>query len=174
MKGWLILFVLVMGIAIGVSAVLLGPDYIQPYLPQSLRGKAVTVEGSVVEKQRKDSELLLTINTPQGALLATVRKKVAEVQLLVDKGDTVELVLKQYEPFIMDPEIKRVRKEQTRPTPEKPEVEAMTPQSVEEKPLKEETLPPAKEKVQTRMNAPAPTEEKAAIENAPAEAKPKE
>jgi hypothetical protein len=172
MKGWLILFVLVVGIAIGVSAVLLGPDFIGPYLPQALRGEAVTVEGSVVEKQRKDSELLLTINTPQGALLATVRKKVTEVQLLVDKGDTVELVLRKYEPFIMDPKIKRVRKGEARPATEKPEGEALTPQPLEEKPLKEETVPPVKEKVQTRMKAPAPTEEKAAIENAPAGVKP--
>jgi small basic protein len=163
MKGWLILFVLLVGIALGVSAALLGPDFIDPYLPQALRREAVTVEGSVVEKQRKDSELLLTINTPQGAILATVKKKVTEVQLLVDKGDIVELVLRKYEPFVMDPKIKRVRKGEARPMPE----EALTPQPPAEKPLVEETAPSAKEKVQTRMKLQAPVEEKAVIENAP-------
>lgn len=177
MKGWLILFVLIVGIALGAGGALFGPDFVEPYLPQAFRGKPVTVEGSVVEKQRKGPELLLTINTPQGALLATMSKRVPEVELLVNKGDSVELVLKKYEPFIKDPKIKRVRKGVARPAAEMPEEEVAAPQPLFEKTVKPEKTPPVPEKPESpeipesmqQMEAepPAKVEEEAGIKNTP-------
>ncbi|MBI2369318.1 MAG: hypothetical protein HYV08_03620 [Deltaproteobacteria bacterium] len=62
-------------------------------------------------KQREEDRLLLTVLTPRGAILATFRQKVAEIDLLVDVGDTLTLGLPRYEPFLADPRIERVRKE---------------------------------------------------------------
>lgn len=103
--------VFIAGIIAGIMIVFVAPDLIRSYLPETIKGKTITVEGTVVAKQRKQDWILLTISTPQGAILATFKKKVQEIELLVEEGDNVEFVLKRYEPFIDDPPIKRVRKE---------------------------------------------------------------
>ena len=43
-------------------------------------------------------------------LLATFKKKVAEISLLIEEGDTVTLNIQTYQPFADDPPVMRVRK----------------------------------------------------------------
>lgn len=54
--------------------------------------------------------MLLTVSTPQGALLATFTQQLSEIDLLVEERDEVTLGLAQYAPFIHDPVIKGVMK----------------------------------------------------------------
>lgn len=152
MKAWLLLLILVIGVALGVSGTYLAPDYILPYLPEVLKGKSVTVEGKVIEKELKQASLLLTINTNQGALLATFKKKVEQIGLLVNKGDIIEFVIRKYEPFVEDPVIRRVKKGETQPGIQPEQTVIIPPKPTDEVPLPEkpEESPP-----------PAPVEEKA-------------
>lgn len=106
-RGFL-LFLL--GLAVGVAGALLAPRYLGPYLPAAIRGDGERVEGEVLGKLRDGERLLLTVETPQGAVLATFRERVAEIDLLVEEGDSVALGLGRYRPFIEDPEVEGVRK----------------------------------------------------------------
>ncbi|MDA8099017.1 MAG: hypothetical protein M0042_05270 [Nitrospiraceae bacterium] len=67
---------------------------------------------------KKENALLLTVETPEGVLLATFSKKVDEINLLVNVRDAVEFSLPKYLPFIDDPKIIRVERER------RPEAEA--------------------------------------------------
>ena len=118
MKTWLIVLILLVGIALGVAGTIVAPDVAGPYLPEGFRvPKAETIDGEVVRKQREGVRLLLTVQTSQGAVLATFKKKVAEIDLLIQQGDTVTLALSRYEPFVEDPAIERVRKQEPTPRP---------------------------------------------------------
>jgi hypothetical protein len=76
-------------------------------------------------KQKKETVLLLTVNTPEGALLATFTKKVDEISLLVNEKDVIEFMLPMYAPLIDDPKIIRIVKEQqASPAPAPPAVPA--------------------------------------------------
>jgi hypothetical protein len=99
-----------------------GSDLLAPYLPESLRASEEAVAGLVTAKERQDDKLLLTVDSPSGALLATFSKKVAEISLLVDEGDSVTLAVHLVEPFVNDPAIRQVHKARRRqssasPTP---------------------------------------------------------
>jgi hypothetical protein len=96
------------GVVLGVLAAVYLPGYVRPYLPDWLLGKQTIVAGTVTAKQRKEGVLLLTVSTEQGAVLATITRKVDEVDLLVGVGNTLEFSLKTYSPFIEDPRIARV------------------------------------------------------------------
>ncbi len=118
MKTRLIVLILLVGIALGVVGTIFGPDVAGPYLPEAFRGKKVaTIDGEVVRKLREGERLLLTVQTSQGSVLATFKKKVAEIDLLVQQGDTVTLALSRYEPFVDEPAIERVRKQEPTPRP---------------------------------------------------------
>ena len=118
MKPWLIFFILSVGIALGVIGTIFAPDVAGPYLPGAFGvKKAETIDGEVVRKLREADRLLLTVQTTQGSVLATFKKKVAEIDLLVQQGDTVTLALSRYEPFVEDPVIERVRKQEPTPRP---------------------------------------------------------
>ena len=104
------LTMLIFGIAVGAVGTVYLPGAVRPYLPDALVGGRVTVRGVVVTKEKKPAALLLTVNTPQGALLATFTRNAEETGLLVGPGDAVELRIKGYEPFIEDPKILRVVK----------------------------------------------------------------
>jgi hypothetical protein len=111
MKVTTLFLILLVGIALGVGGMIFAPDMVDPYLPDAFRAKkAETVEGEVVRKVREGDHLLLTVQTSQGTVLATFRKKMAEIDLLVQQGDAVTLALSRYEPFVTDPAIERVRK----------------------------------------------------------------
>ena len=123
MKTWIIVLTLLIGVALGVSGTILAPKLAGPYLPESFQAKTEVVEGEVDRKLREQDRLLLTVQTSQGTVLATFKQKVAEIDLLVQKGDTVTLALRRYEPFVEDPAIERVRKLQ----PTKPEAAKQEP-----------------------------------------------
>ena len=118
MKAWPFFLTILAGIALGVVGTVFAPDMAGPYLPEAFRvKKAETVDGEVVRKLREGERLLLTVQTSQGSVLATFKKKVAEIDLLVQQGDTVTLALSRYEPFVEDPTIERVRKLESTPRP---------------------------------------------------------
>ena len=109
------MFPFIAGLALGILATVYLPSYIKPYLPQWIAGKMVAVKGTVAAKQKKDKELLLTVNTADGVLLATFKRKVDEINLLINANDSIEFNLPKYMPFIEDPKIIRVVKEQPAP-----------------------------------------------------------
>ncbi len=111
MNRWLILVAFALGLGVGVAGTLLGPRFAGPYLPEVIRGKTELVEGIVARKQQEPDRLLLTVVSERGAILATFRKKIAEINLLVEEGDTVTLALSGYRPFVDDPRLERVRKQ---------------------------------------------------------------
>ena len=118
MKTQVIVLILLIGIGLGVVGTIFGPDVAGPYLPETFRGKkAETIDGEVVRKLREADRLLLTVQTSQGSFLVTFKKKVAEIDLLVQQGDTVTLSLSRYEPFVEEPAILRVRKQEPTPRP---------------------------------------------------------
>ena len=108
MKAKLLTFLL--GLVLGVLGAIFVPRLLEPLLPAGLRASSESVEGTVIRRQRDEQRLLLTINTPQGAALATFTEKVAEIDLLVEEGDAVTLDLGTYEPFVDNPLIRAVRK----------------------------------------------------------------
>lgn len=112
MKGTVIVLILLIGISIGVGGTIFGPELASPYLPDSFRiKKTETVAGEVVRKQREGDRLLLTVQTSQGTVLATFKRKVAEIDLLVQQGDALTMSVSRYAPFVEDPAIERVRKQ---------------------------------------------------------------
>jgi len=110
MMRWLFIVTFFVGLVLGIGGTYFAPDLLGPYLPSIFQRKGELVQGNVVAEQEKVPWLLLTINTPQGAILATFKKKVDEIALLVEVGDQIELFLRKYEPFVEDPRINRVRK----------------------------------------------------------------
>ena len=112
MQGTVVFLILLIGISIGVGGAIFGPDLASPYLPDSFRiKKTETVAGEVVRKQREGDRLLLTVQTSQGTVLATFKRKVAEIDLLVQQGDALTMAVSRYAPFVEDPAIERVRKQ---------------------------------------------------------------
>jgi len=112
--------VFLLGVALGVAGTIILPDLLAPYLPQSLRGSEEAVAGLVTAKERQDDKLLLTVDSPSGAVLATFSKKVAEISLLVDEGDSVTLAVRLAEPFVNDPTIRQVQKARRVPSSASP------------------------------------------------------
>lgn len=106
-KG-LLLFAI--GFVLGVVAVIVARPFVSDSLPQAVGGKRESVAGPVAAKQQKGDRLLLTVNTGAGAILATFTRKVDEINLLVERGDTVTLKIAGYQPFLENPEISRVGK----------------------------------------------------------------
>ena len=118
MRGWLILSVtLVIGIALGIGAAIRGPAFVAPYWPKAVNGASARIVGQVVRKQRDGNRLLVKINTAQGPVLTIFTQKVADLDVLLDPGDTVTLVTSGgYETFVNDPTLEGVRST-TRPEP---------------------------------------------------------
>jgi hypothetical protein len=100
----------VAGLVLGAVLMALARPFLGARFPEAVGGKRETVEGPVAAKQRKGDRLLLTVVTPAGAVLGTFKKRVEEIDLLVETGDTVALAIAGYEPFLQDPEITRVAK----------------------------------------------------------------
>src|SRR5208337_1923740 len=100
------------GSILGILCTIYLPSYVQPYLPESMMANEFVVKGTVTAKEKKGDALLLTVSTPEGVLLATFKKKADEVSLLINEKDEVQFTLPKYLPFIDDPKIIRVAKEQ--------------------------------------------------------------
>jgi len=111
LRGFLNSFVsLFIGFVVGVAVMVIKPDLIQRALPFNIKRNIRTVEGKVIAKGQKGKKLLITVDTPEGVVLVTFTRKIAEINLLVEKGDIIALGLSEYEPFVTDPILKRVRK----------------------------------------------------------------
>ena len=52
----------------------------------------------------------MTVTTAHGTILATFKKQVPEIDLLVEERDSVTLDVRQYEPFVNDPPVLKVDK----------------------------------------------------------------
>ena len=100
------------GLVLGILGTIFLPNVVRPYIPEWATGPTIVVKGTVVAKQKKEKVLLLTVNTAEGMLLATFSTKVDEINLLINEKDTIEFTLPKYTPFIDDPKIIRVVKEQ--------------------------------------------------------------
>ena len=104
------LFLLLIGFALGAVTVLLLPGNLSSRLPKALGGSKEMVSGTVVAKKSGSDELLLTVETAGGALLATFNQRIREIDLLVEEGDVLTLRLARSEPFVEDPIIEKVMK----------------------------------------------------------------
>ena len=110
MRGWLILIcTFLVGAAVGVGLANRGPALIAPYLPKAVSGPGEHIEGQVIRKQRDGNRLLVKISTAQGPMLVTFTQKVADLDVLLDAGDTVTLVTAGYATFVDDPILERVK-----------------------------------------------------------------
>jgi hypothetical protein len=107
---WTLVAIFLAGVAVGVVAALFGPRWADPYLPAGLRSPTALIEGDVVRELREADRLLFTVLTPEGAVLATFKERVTEIEQLVDEGDRITLALQHYAPFVENPDIARVRK----------------------------------------------------------------
>src|SRR5499427_7896312 len=111
MRGGTILIVtLLVGAGLGVAGTVYLPPMVDPYLPPQLRLRARVVEGQAVGRQREPNRLLLKIQTETGVILATYTERVAEVDLLVEPGDTIALELRNTEPVVDEPPIEGVKR----------------------------------------------------------------
>ena len=110
MRGWVILIsTFLVGAVVGVGLANRGPALIAPYLPKAVSGPGERIEGQVVRKQRDGNRLLVKISTAQGPMLVTFTQKVADLDVLLDAGDTVTLVTPGYATFVDDPILERVK-----------------------------------------------------------------
>ena len=111
MRGWLILVAtLLTGIILGIGAAAMGPAVVAPYLPKSMSGQGERMQAEVLRKQRDANRLLLKVGTAQGPMLVTFTQKVAELDLLLEPGDTVTLITSGYATFVDDPSLDRVQR----------------------------------------------------------------
>src|SRR5438876_12146451 len=121
MRGWVILIgTFVIGIVVGFGAANQGPALIGPYFPKAGSGSGEHIEGQVVRKQRDGNRLLVKITTAQGPMLVTFTQKVADLDVLLDTGDTVTLVTAGYATFVDDPALERVTEPTRVPAPSLP------------------------------------------------------
>jgi hypothetical protein len=72
--------------------------------------QGVRIEGEVLGKQREANRLLLKVSTAQGPMLVTFTQKVAELDLLLEPGDTVTLLTPGYTTFVDDPTLDHVKR----------------------------------------------------------------
>ncbi len=107
MSGPLVM-ALVVGLGAGIAGTIIGPGLVRPRLPQALVGEAVSLSGVVRTKQTETDRLLLIMLTADGTILATFTERLAEIELLIQEGDSLTLELRQYAPFVDDPTIARV------------------------------------------------------------------
>ena len=120
MRGWSILIAtLLIGIVLGIGVATRGPAFVAPYLPKTVSGASARIVGQVVRKQRDGNRLLVKVDTAQGPLLAIFTQKVADLDVLLDPGDTVTLVTSAgYETFVNDPTLDSLKSPgRAEPTP---------------------------------------------------------
>jgi len=148
MKLWILLLIFLLGLGLGLGLPSLAPQYLDSYFPKIMKPSTQEVKGVVVRKQANPNRLLLTISSKEGALLATFQKKITEISLLVDEGDTVTLAVKEYAPFVTDPPILRVNKPEAG-SPEPPTSGDSDPpdpgHTIEPESITEESLPTIQE-----------------------------
>lgn len=102
-RGLFVMFVL--GVAVGVTAAIVGPRVVEPYVPAAIGGDNELLRGIVRTKEFERDRLLLTIPTGKGTILATFTENAPEINMLVLEGDSVTLALSEYTPFAENPSI---------------------------------------------------------------------
>ena len=118
MRGWVILLgTFLVGVAVGIGAANRGPALVAPYLPKAVSGVGKQIEGQVVRKQRDGNRLLVKITTAQGPMLVTFTQKAADLDVLLDNGDTLTLATPGYATFVDDPIVEHVRTAARAPSP---------------------------------------------------------
>jgi hypothetical protein len=118
----------ILGLILGILCTIYLPKYVQPYLPESMLVKETKIKGTVTAKEKKGDALLLTVNTPEGVLLATFKKKADDVNLLIDEKDEIQFALPKDTTFIDDPKIiKVVKGQQTVTAPSETSVAPVVP-----------------------------------------------
>lgn len=110
MRIWTGLGLFIAGVVVGAMGLLLGPRYLEPYVPAFLQGPKEEIEGLVARKQQEPERLLITVSSTQGSTLAIFDEQMSEVELLLQEGDIVTLRVKEYKPFVTNPELVRVKK----------------------------------------------------------------
>lgn len=128
-----------LGVGLGLGAPFLAARYAQPYLPQFLQETVHPLTGTVTHKERQQDRLLMTVTTQDGTILATFRKQVPEIDLLVEEQDSVTLDVKKYEPFVTDPPVIKVNKQSR----QAPEPAHSIPSSIEPETLPDSPLNPS-------------------------------
>ena len=108
------------GVAVGIGAANRGPALIAPYVPKAVSGVGKQIEGQVVRKQRDGNRLLVKITTAQGPMLVTFTQKAADLDVLLDNGDTVTLGAPGYATFVDDPIVDHVKAAGRAPSPPPP------------------------------------------------------
>ena len=101
---------LVTGLVLGIAGTILVPRFLGPYLPAVFGPRGERLTGPVLAEERDGDRLLLTLQTEPGALIASFTQRVAEIALLVEPGDTVSILVDDYDPFVEDPDFEGVRK----------------------------------------------------------------
>jgi len=118
MRGWVVLIgTFLVGILVGAAVANRGPALVVPYLPKAVSGASEHIDGQVVRKQRDGNRLLVKISTAQGPMLVTFTQKVADLDVLLDSGDTVTLGTPGYATFVDDPILERVKEPSRAQTP---------------------------------------------------------
>src|SRR5437867_10132492 len=101
MRGWVILIgTFLVGLVVGVGVANRGPALIAPYLPKTVGGPSEHLEGQIVRKQRDGNRLLVKVSTTKGPMLVTFTQNVADLDVLLDAGDTVTLATSAYATLI--------------------------------------------------------------------------
>jgi len=120
MKSWIVYVTMFLaGVGVGLGGPILLSRYAQPYVPQFLQETMHPLVGTIAHKQREQDRLLMTVTTQDGTILATFRKQIPEIDLLVEEQDSITLGMSQYQPFVIDPPVLKVNK-QARPAPALP------------------------------------------------------
>ena len=136
MRAWGIATILFcVGLGLGFSIPILGPRYMESYMPDFFEKPLHPLEGIVTHKQRDQDRLLMTVTTQDGTILATFKTLVAEIDLLVEEQDSITLNVKQYEPFVNDPPVLKVNKQFSQTRNSRPATNTVLPSSQEEQDL---------------------------------------
>ena len=118
MRGWVVLIgTFLVGAVVGFGVANRGSALIAPYIPQAVSEAGKRIEGQVVRKQRDGNRLLVKISTAQGPMLVAFTQKVADLDVLLDSGDTVTLIASGYATFVDDPILERVKEPARAPSP---------------------------------------------------------
>lgn len=106
------LFLFLAGGLLGFLVAVLFQPLLRPLVTDALRGEEDVTEGRVVGKRLQGERLLVTVDAAEGTVLATFNQRVEEIDMLVEEGDLLKLGVARYEPFVEDPAILSVRKQE--------------------------------------------------------------
>ena len=104
----LVLLCFLLGLVVGTTGTIILPGLLRPYLPEALDREGRPFPGEVSTKRAEADRLILTVSTAEGTIFATFKDRVAEIELLIQEGDSITLELREYTPFVDDPTIARV------------------------------------------------------------------